>query len=312
MHDLGGKVALVTGASKGIGKGIALEIGACGATVYVTARTVEPTATTPGLRTTAAEIDELGGRGVPLQCDHADDAQVEAVMRRIGDEHGALDVLVNNASPDFSSMVGKPFWEISFDDLDRCLDIGPRSAYVTTALAVRQMLPRRHGLVVNVSSHGAVDYILSVPYCIGKAGIDKITRDAGRELRPHGIAVVSLWPGLVLTERVMSQATVDDDGTLRMHGLDLAMGESPRFSGRAIAALATDPAVMQRSGGSFPASTLARAYGFTDLDGHLPPEVRNLATFLGDSDDVPDFWKVVDPYPTTGAPTTGAPTTEPA
>jgi dehydrogenase/reductase SDR family member 1 len=151
-----------------------------------------------------------------------------------------------------------------------------------------------------------------VPYCIGKAGIDKITQDAGRELRPHDIAVVSLWPGLVLTERVMAQATVDDDGVLRMHGLDLAMGESPRFSGRAIAALATDPAVMERSGGSYPASTLAREYGFTDVDGHQPPEVRNLATFLGDADEVPDFWKVVDPYPNTGAPTTGAPTTEPA
>jgi NAD(P)-dependent dehydrogenase (short-subunit alcohol dehydrogenase family) len=296
--DLSGKVALVTGASKGIGKGIAVELGACGATVYVTARTVEATDDTPGLAATAAEIDAVSGTGIAVQCDHGVDAEVSAVFDRIGNEHGALDVLVNNASPDFSGMVGRPFWEIDFADLDACLDIGPRSTYVATALAVRQMLPRGHGLVVNVSSHGAVDYILSVPYCIGKAGIDKITQDAALELRPQGIAVVSLWPGLVLTERIMSQATTNEEGKLEMYGLDLSLGESPRFSGRAVAALATDPDVMSRSGQSFPASTLAREYGFTDVDGNLPPEVRNLASFLGDQSAVPDFWKTVDPFPT--------------
>ncbi len=267
--DLSGRVALVTGASKGIGKGIALELGACGATVYITARTLEPTEENPGLRAAAAEIDDLGGHSIAIQCDHGDDTQVAALMAQIGNEHGALDILVNNASPDFSAMVGKPFWEIDFADLDACLDIGPRSTYVATALAVRQMLPREQGLVINVSSHGAVDYILSVPYCIGKAGIDKITQDAARA-----------------------------DGKLEMHGLDLSLGESPRFSGRAVAALAADPDVMARSGKSCPASTLAREYGFTDLDGHLPPEVRNLATFLGDESAVPDFWKNVDPFPT--------------
>ena len=297
--DLSGKVALVTGASKGIGKGIALELGACGATVYISARTLEPSEENLGLRAAATEIDELGGHGVAIQCDHSDDTQVAALMDRIGDEHGALDILVNNASPDFSAMVGKGFWEIDFADLDACLDIGPRSTYVATALAVRQMLPREQGVVVNVSSHGAVDYILSVPYCVGKAGIDKITQDAARELASRGIAVISLWPGLVLTERIMAQATTNADGKLEMYGLDLALGESPRFSGRAVAALATDPDVMARSGKSYPASTLAREYGFTDLDGHLPPEVRNLTTFLGDESAVPDFWKNVDPFPTT-------------
>jgi dehydrogenase/reductase SDR family member 1 len=101
----------------------------------------------------------------------------------------------------------------------------------------------------------------------------------------------------VLTERIMAQATMGADGKLEMHGLDLSLGESPRFSGRAVAALAADPDVMARSGESFPASTLAREYGFTDLDGHLPPEVRNLAAFLGNESAVPDFWKVVDPFP---------------
>ena len=298
MYDLTGKIAMVTGASKGIGKGIALELGASGATVYVTARTVEQTDTTPGLLQTAREIDELGGHGIPVQCDHGDDAQVEALFERIGKEHGALDILVNNASPDFSPMVGVPFWEIPFENLDQCLDIGPRSGYVATALAVRQMLPRDSGLVVNISSHGAVDYILSVPYCIGKAGIDKLTQDAARELAGTNITPVSLWPGLVLTERVMSQSTLTDDGKLEMYGLDLSLGETPRFPGRAVAALATDPDVKQRAGGSFTASGLAREYGFTDEHGNLPPEVRNLTTFLGDEDAVPDFWKNVDRFPT--------------
>jgi len=298
MYDLTGKVALVTGASKGIGKGIALELGASGATVYVTARTVEQTEETPGLLQTAREIDELGGHGIPVQCDHGDDAQVEALFERIGKEHGALDILVNNASPDFSSMVGVPFWEIPFASLDLCLDIGPRSGYVATALAVRQMLPRNSGLVVNISSHGAVDYILSTPYCIGKAGIDKLSQDAARELAGTNITTVSLWPGLVLTERVMAQSTITDDGKLEMYGLDLSLGETPRFPGRAVAALATDPNVKQRAGGSFTASGLAREYGFTDENGNLPPEVRNLTTFLGDEDAVPDFWKNVDRFPT--------------
>jgi dehydrogenase/reductase SDR family member 1 len=296
--DLSGKVALVAGASKGIGKGIALELGACGATVYITGRTVAPADDNPGLLAAAAEIDALGGRGIALRCDHRDDAQVEAVFERVGEEQGSLDILVNNASPDFSRMVGRRFWQIPFTELDACLDVGPRSMYVASAFAVRQMLPRRSGLVVNVSSHGSVDYILSVPYGIGKAGIDKLTHDAALELREHGIAVVSLWPGLVLTERILAHATPAPDGSLQVQGLDLAVGESARFSGRAVAALATDPDVLRRSGQSFPASTLARQYGFTDLDGHLPPEVRNLATFLG-AENVPSFWKLVDPFPST-------------
>jgi len=296
--DLSGKVALVAGASKGIGRGIALELGASGAYVYLTGRTLEGTEGNPGLLSAVEEIAAEGGGAVAVACDHGDDAQVEAVFERVAAEHGALDILVNNASPDFSRMVGRRFWDIPFTEVDACLDVGPRSMYVATTFAVRQMLPRRAGLVVNVSSHGAVDYILSVPYGIGKAGIDKLTHDAALELREHGIAVVSLWPGLVLTERIMAGAALGDDGVLRLAGLDLRIGESPRFSGRAVAALGTDPDVLQRSGRSFAAATLAREYGFTDVDGHVPPEVRNLASFLG-AENVPDFWKVVDPFPAT-------------
>ena len=292
--DLTGSVALVTGASKGIGKGIALELGACGATVLVTARSAD------AVEGTAAEIRDLGGESHAFVCDHCDDAAVTRVFDEIARDYGALDILVNNASPDFSAMVGKRFWEIPFDAVDACLDVGPRSSYVSSALGARQMIAAsKRGLIVNVSSHGETDYILSVPYGIGKAGLGKLTHDTALELREHGIAVVSLWPGLVRTERLESRAVEDPQGRQRAEGVDLdEIGESPRFSGRAIAALATDPDVMNRSGGAFRPSRLAREYGFTDADGSLPPEIINLADYLG-PENVPAFWRIVQPFPVT-------------
>jgi NAD(P)-dependent dehydrogenase (short-subunit alcohol dehydrogenase family) len=287
---LEGKVVLVTGASRGIGKGIALELGASGTITYLTARSAE------ALSMTAAEIKELGGEAIPLVCDHGNDDEVLAVFDEIRHRHGILDILVNNASPDFSQMVGRRFWEIPFELIGQCLDIGPRSNFVTSSLAARMMIERGCGLIVNVSSHGAEDYILSAPYGAGKAAIDKLTRDMALELRAHNVALVSLWPGLVKTEQLMSQAIARPDGRLEAYGLDLSIGESPRFSGRAIVALAIDPLLMERSGGSFPASRLAREHGFTDIDGSLPPEVRDLASFLGEAH-VPEFWKMVEPFP---------------
>jgi len=293
---LSGRVALVTGASKNIGKGIALEIGAAGAVVYLTARTLDDTPGALGsLRRTAAEIDAGGGQSIPLQCDHTNDGEVARVFEEITARHGRLDLVVNVASPDFSSMVGKPFWELPFDEISRCLEIGPRSNYVTTALAAPIMIAQRGGLVVNISSHGSGAYLLSVPYGAGKAAIDKITRDTASELRGHGVAVVSLWPGLVLTEGLLSHAEVAPDGTRTLHGLDIGFGETPKFNGRAVVALASDPEIMKRSGGSFWSSRLAREYGFTEDDGHLPPEIEGLQTLMS-ADDIPDYWRGVERF----------------
>jgi NAD(P)-dependent dehydrogenase (short-subunit alcohol dehydrogenase family) len=293
--ELAGKVALVTGASKNIGKGIALEVGASGAVTYLTARTVEDV---PGqlasLARTAAEIEAAGGTAIPVACDHTDDVQVEAVFDRIKAEQGRLDVVVNVASPDFSEMVGVPFWDLSFQHISNCLDIGPRSDYVTTALAARtMMIEQGSGVVINISSHGADTYLLSVPYGVGKAAIDRVTRDTAFELQPHGVTVLSLWPGLVLTEGLLANTVETDDGRRELHGLDVSFGETPKFNGRAVVALAADPAIFERTGGSFWTASLAREYGFTEDDGHLPPEMANtVLTSMGD--DMPDYWRGVE------------------
>jgi NAD(P)-dependent dehydrogenase (short-subunit alcohol dehydrogenase family) len=293
---LAGRVALVTGASKNIGKGMALEVAAAGATTYVTARTLGNSAQTPGsLLRTVADIEASGGTAVPLACDHHDDVQVEAVFDRIKTDQGRLDVVVNVASPDFSEMVGVPFWEIPFEHITACLDIGPRSAYVTSALAARIMVAQGSGVVINISSHGAKQHLLSVPYGIGKGAIDKLTQDAATELRSHGVAVVSLWPGLVLTEGLLANAETAPDGTRTLHGLDIGFGETPKFNGKAVVALAADPDIMKRSGGSFWSSRLAREYGFAEDDGHLPPEIEGLQSMMA-ADDIPDYWRGVERY----------------
>lgn len=296
---LSGRVALVTGASKNIGKGIALEVGAAGAATYITARTLEESPGALGsLRRTAEEIAAAGGEAFPVQCDHGSDADVQRVFDEIAERHGRLDLVVNVASPEFSGMVGRPFWELDFSEISRCLDIGPRSNYVTTALAARMMITQGGGVIVNISSHGSHDYLLSVPYGAGKAAIDKITQDTALELRPHGIAVVSLWPGLVLTEGLLSRTTVRPDGKRELAGLDISFGESPKFNGKAVVALAADPDILERSGTAVRSSRLAREYGFTEDDGSLPPEVLHLADHLGE-DEIPDYWKGVDRFPET-------------
>lgn len=294
VDDLSGKVALVTGASKNIGKGIALHVGASGAVTYLTSRSfTDVEGRLASLERTAAEIAEAGGTAVPIACDHTDDTQVEAVFDRIQREQGRLDLVVNVASPDFSDMVGVSFWELPFEHITECLEVGPRSDYVTTALAARMMVPRRSGVVVNISSHGAEGYLLSVPYGVGKAAIDKLTRDTALELRPHGVAVVSLWPGLVLTEGLMAQTVETEDGRRELHGLDISGGQTPKFNGKAVVALATDPDILERSGGSYWSAALAREYGFTEDDGHLPPDARGgMVASMGD--DMPEFWKGVE------------------
>ena len=288
-RTLDGAVALVTGASQGIGQGIAIELGAQGATVWLTARNAA------GLEHTADQIRGLGGAAVARPCDHADDDQVVAVFDELRGEAGRLDIVVNVASPDFTSMVAQPFWTLPFQAITDSLNVGPRANFVTSALAAPMMIEQRGGLIVNISSHGCENYLLSTPYGAAKAAIEKITHDTALELREHNVAVIGLWPGLVLTERIAAFATEGPSGSRQLFGLDLDICESPRFPGRAVVALFTDPDRMARTGRSFFASRLAREYGFTDVDGHVPPEVRLLVDYLGDGN-VPAYWQMVERF----------------
>ncbi len=269
------RVAVVTGASRGIGKGIALELGAWGATVYVTGRSVESGPIPGTIGATAAAIDDLGGRGIAVACDHHDDAQVRALFARIAEEHGRLDILVNNvySAPDLVPWLGKKFWELPIEAWEQVIDIGTRSHWVASVLAAPLLLANGSGLIVNVSSSGAVSYGHNVLYGVGKAAVDKMTADMAVDLAGAGVSVVSLWPGLVRTELLEMGASHDEDGSyLELPGegrLDLSGAESPRFLGRAVVALAEAPDLEQRSGRAFASAALARELGFTDLDGTI-------------------------------------------
>lgn len=269
-------VALVTGASRGIGKGIALELGAAGYTVYVTGRTVDPGMLPGTVGETAQQITDAGGLGVAVACDHHDDAQVRAVIDRIDAEQGRLDVLVNNvySAPDLVPWLDKKFWELPIEAWDQVIDIGTRSHYVASALAAPLMLRAGAGLIVNVSSSGAVTYAHNVVYGVGKAAVDKMTADMAVELTGTGVHVVSLWPGLVRTELLEMGAKTDGDQSyIELPGegrFDLSGAESPRFLGRAVVALAGAADLADRSGRAFTSAGLARDLGFTDIDGRIP------------------------------------------
>lgn len=263
---LAGRVAIVTGASRGVGKGIAQGLGEAGMTVYVTGRP-RAHASLPGtLDETAREVTELGGEGIAAPCDHARDEEVGALVRRVVSERGRIDVLVNNAFAIPDGELRRPFWELPVSQWDAMHTVGLRSHYVASALVAPHMVARRSGLIVNVSSFGAKVYAISVAYGVGKAGVDRMTRDMARELAPFGVCVVSIWPGVVKTERLLAEP--------ERFGFDTKNAESPRFSGRAVAALAADPDVESKSGQALVVAELAQAYGFTDVDGSQPKSLR--------------------------------------
>ncbi len=263
MADLRGKVAVVTGGSRGVGKGAAEGLAEAGATVYVTGRS-ESAASPPSQRTvqgTARRVDELGGRGIPVRVDHARDEEVRALFERVHQEQGRLDILVNNAYkiPD-PPVWGGGFWEHPLSVWDDQCGIGLRGYYVSAVYAAPLMVAQRGGLIVNISSRAGAEYVFSTAYGVGKTGVDRMARDFAVELKPYGVAALSLWPGLVRTEFIadaVAQGAVN---------LDLRVAQSPRFTGRCIAALAMDPDVMDKSGGVYRVAELAREYRFTDPD----------------------------------------------
>lgn len=272
---LEGKICVVTGASRGVGRGVALALGAAGATVYVTGRSQkEGDAPLPGtVYKTADDVTAAGGQGVAVVCDHADDAQVAALFERVRQRHGRLDILVNCAIalPQGLTDVG-PFWRkpLAMTDL---FGVGMRSVYVACHHAA-PLLVEAKGLVVNISSAGGRCYMHGPAYGAAKAATDKMSHDMAHDFKPFGVAVVSLWPGLVKTERTLSVCAAEPD----KYGSWLDMGETPEFVGRVVQALYEDTDRMQRSGRVFYAAELALAYGVKDVDGAQPPSHR---AFLG-------------------------------
>lgn len=275
MGSLTGKVAVVTGASRGIGKGIALALAEQGATVYVTGRTVTPGSyPLPGtVGETARAVDRRGGKGVAVQVDHAKDEQVAALFEQVRREHGRLDLLVNNAFSLPEDLTDpQPFWKKPLSNWEM-IDVGVRSSFVAAWHAAQIMVPQGSGLIVATSGYVGVTYTYGVVFGTCKSAVDRMARDMAIELRPHGVSSLSIWLGLTFTER--AERNLARDPAMKSQIVtNPSIGSSVEFPGRVIAALAGDPQIQKRSGGTFIAAELAHEYGVTDIDGHVPPSLR--------------------------------------
>ena len=267
-------VAVVTGASRGAGAGIAHALGSHGCTVYVTGRTRDSTAARSAgtIDETAARVTAAGGTGIAVAVDHGDDDQVRNLFARIGEETGRVDILVNNAAIIRDVMMGRTkFWEEPVNVIDT-LGVGLRSSYVATVHAAPLMLPQHKGLVAFSSSSGAVHYAFGPAYGVPKAGTDKMAADMAFDFKEFGIAAVSIWMGSLLTERVRKIIA----GNPEKFGHILQSAETPELTGHVIWALYNDPDLMSSSGQTLIGAELARKYGIADEDGRHPPSYRDL------------------------------------
>jgi NAD(P)-dependent dehydrogenase (short-subunit alcohol dehydrogenase family) len=286
---LRGRVAVVTGASRGAGRGIAMELGATGATVYVTGRSTreEPARgyerilaeseleSLPGtIDDTADEVTRLGGTGIAVRVDHTREDEVRALFARVERERGGLDLLVNNAwggHEAFSiAAFGAPFWEQALDQWDAMFDRGVRNHLVASRIAAPIFIRQKRGLIVTTSYWDRGNYVRgNLFYDLAKAAMNRLAFAMAEELRPYGVASLAVVPGWMRTEFVLASQKTDE-----AHWRDFpqfARTESPRYVGRAIAALAADPQVMRKSGGIHLVGDLAVEYGFTDIDGRVIP-----------------------------------------
>ncbi len=272
--ELRGRVAVVTGASRGAGRGIACVLGQSGATVYVTGRSSRASGTTEGMpgtiEDTAEAVTRLGGNGIPVCCDHTDPAAVQALFDRIASEQEGLSLLVNNAWGGYEAYdfrhFSDPFWEQPLRQWDSMFNSGLRCQMLATRSAIPLMLPRKRGLIVNTIAWLEGKYLGNMYYDVAKAATIRFASGLSHELRKHGIAALALAPGFMRTERVMAAHAA--------HPFDLSPTESPEYIGRAVAALLADSKVMEKSGSALLVGDLGREYGFTDIDGRQVPAFR--------------------------------------
>ncbi len=287
---LNGKVALVTGATRGLGKGIAVGLGEAGATVYITGRSRHASDNNLGnLTETQAAVEAAGGQCIPIQVDHSDDGQIQALFDRIQTEqNGQLDLLVNNVYGGVQALgqaQEQPFWQLAPDFWDACNQVGLRSHYLASVFAARLMSARQQGLICTISSWGGLAPLFGVAYGTGKAACDRLAADMALELKPQGISSIALWPGIVGTELITQMV---DAGKAEALGVnprlrliqDRFNWETPLLTGRVIAAIAQDPQVLQRTGRVHIVAEWAKRYGVVDREGNLPVSLRSLKFLL--------------------------------
>jgi len=268
--------AVITGASRGIGKGMALALGQRGATVYVVGRSVESGSQTsssgvqlPGsIHEAAAEVTAAGGRGIAVACDMASDEDIRKLFDQVGRESGKLNILINNAASLNDSMGVRPFWEAPLE-LANIIDVGLRCHHVATYYAAPLLIKSGRGLIVNISFYMNAG-VHDPAYYAAKAGLDKLASVYAEDFAPFNTAAISLWPGYVKTERMKM---IIGDATTFIEGMGL---ESPQYCGRVISALWDDPDMIKLSGKTHIAAELGEHYGVTDLPGHEPKSLRDI------------------------------------
>lgn len=288
-QPLVGKVAIVTGASRGGGRGIAIELGAAGAIVYVTGRSTRSApapgygkfleaaalASMPGtIEDTAEEVTAAGGRGIPVKCDHSNAAEVRALFARVEEEHGRVDLLVNNAwgghETFTAAALSAPFWEQPIEHWGSMFDRGVRNHVLACQVAAPIFVRQKGGLIVTTTFWDRGHYLKgNLFYDLAKAAMNRVAFAVAEELRPQGVASIALSPGWMRTELVLAGHQAEESTWKDRPAL--ARTESPRYLGRGVVALASDPEVMKKSGSIQTVGALALEYGFTDVDGRVVP-----------------------------------------
>ncbi len=266
-------IAIVTGASRGAGRGIARALGAHGCVVYVTGRSMSGNAATPGtIDATAAEVTAAGGKGIAVQCDSSDDTQIKAMIERVIAEEGRIDILVNNACH-MSESISDPgqFWEKPLE-IGNILTTGLRSGFVTSWYAAPHMVKQEKGLILFTSSPGAMHYCFGPGYGVHKAGLDKMAFDMGIDFQDAGanVAAVSVWMGSLTTERLLAMIEATPERFTYLEGLL----ESPDYTGHVAWGLYNDSGMMRWNGKTIIGAELGKEYGITDIGGKFPPSVR--------------------------------------